>query len=67
MSEQIENHKLEEMRCATCTIRQNAEANPNSLIARIWRWHKGWCPGWKAYQETLAKAGKEVPQFTQEM
>ena len=58
MSEQKENRNLEEMRCATCTIRQKAEANPNSFMSRIWKWHTGWCPGWNAYQEDLTKAEK---------
>ena len=25
-----------------------------SLMARLWRWHTNWCPGWKAYQKALA-------------
>ncbi|MEE8356702.1 MAG: hypothetical protein V3R33_05265 [Anaerolineales bacterium] len=45
---------LEEPKCATCPIRHKAEENPKSLMARIWRWHTNWCPGWKAYQEYLA-------------
>jgi hypothetical protein len=40
--------------CATCPMRKRAEANPRSLIAKLWKWHTGWCPGWKAYQATLA-------------
>jgi hypothetical protein len=24
-------------------------------MARLWRWHTGWCPGWKAYQKHLAE------------
>jgi len=24
-------------------------------MARLWRWHTGWCPGWKAYQAHLAE------------
>jgi len=47
--------------CETCAIRQKAEANPNTLMARLWRWHTGWCPGWKAYQTYLAeKASAEA-------
>jgi hypothetical protein len=42
-------------KCETCPIRQKAEANPKSLTARLWRWHTTWCPGWKAYQDYLAK------------
>jgi len=47
----------EEIRCATCPMRLRAEEKPNSLIAKIWRWHTGWCPGWKAYQKSLAEQG----------
>ncbi len=38
----------------TCKLRAYAERKPKSLIARLWRWHTGWCPGWKAYQAELA-------------
>jgi hypothetical protein len=40
--------------CETCPMRLKAEANPKSFMARLWRWHTGWCPGWKAYQAYLA-------------
>jgi hypothetical protein len=45
----------EEMPCAKCPLRAKAEAKPKSLMARLWRWHTGWCPGWKAYQAALAE------------
>ncbi|HNR57883.1 MAG: hypothetical protein PHN90_04845 [Methanothrix sp.] len=41
--------------CESCPIRRRAEKRPNSLIARIWRWHTGWCPGWRAYRKSLAE------------
>jgi hypothetical protein len=41
--------------CDKCPIRRRAEKKPNSLIAKIWKWHTGWCPGWKSYQESLAE------------
>ena len=41
--------------CETCQMRKKAEANPKTLMARLWRWHTGWCPGWKAYQAHLAE------------
>jgi hypothetical protein len=44
--------------CETCSIRKKAEEKPKSLLARIWRWHTGWCPGWKAYQAHLAEHTK---------
>jgi hypothetical protein len=40
--------------CETCAVRKKSEANPRTLMARLWRWHTGWCPGWKAYQASLA-------------
>ncbi|MBZ0298575.1 MAG: hypothetical protein K8J31_02490 [Anaerolineae bacterium] len=42
-----------DMKCATCSLRASADANPRSLKARLWRWHTTWCPGWKAYQKAL--------------
>jgi hypothetical protein len=38
-------------------MRKKAEAKPKSLLARLWRWHTSWCPGWKAYQKSLATKG----------
>jgi hypothetical protein len=45
--------------CATCWFRGYAERKPDSLLARIWRWHTTWCPGWKAYQRELAEIEKK--------
>ena len=47
------------IRCETCALRAKAEANPKSLIAKLWKWHTGWCPGWKAYQAHLASQPAE--------
>lgn len=41
--------------CETCPMRQKAEANPKSFMARLWKWYTTWCPGWKAYQAHLAQ------------
>jgi len=35
-------------------MRLRAEKNPKSIIARFWRFHTKWCPGWRAYQRELA-------------
>jgi hypothetical protein len=43
--------------CEHCAFRARAEAKPDSFLARLWRWHTRWCPGWKAYQKSLAAAG----------
>jgi hypothetical protein len=42
-------------RCETCPMRSYSEKKPKAILARIWRWHTGWCPGWKAYQGSLAQ------------
>ena len=42
-------------------MRKKAKANPKSLMARLWRWHTGWCPGWKAYQAHLAEQRSASP------
>ena len=52
---------IEEPKCATCPMRLKSEEKPNSLMARIWRWHTGWCPGWNAYIKELESKGLEVP------
>ena len=46
--------KASEMGCATCALRANAESNPKSFKARLWKFHTKFCPGWKAYQKALA-------------
>ncbi len=46
---------MTEQNCENCPIRKKAEEKPKSLLARLWRWHTKWCPGWKAYQESLVK------------
>lgn len=53
-----EKQKPEEMSCATCPLRQKAEAKPKSFISKLWNWHTKWCPGWKGYQAALAEAGE---------
>lgn len=44
--------------CENCPLRRRAEAKPDSIIARLWRWHTGWCPGWKAYQAWLQEKAR---------
>jgi hypothetical protein len=47
--------------CHTCVRRARAEKRSDSLLAGLWRWHTGWCPGWKAYVKELERKGLEVP------
>lgn len=54
-----------EIKCATCSLRVSAVAKPKSFKSRLWRWHTGWCPGWKAYQAYLAEnPGAEQSETT---
>ncbi len=39
--------------CEDCKMRLKAEKDPKSFWSRIWKWHTGWCPGWKSYQKHL--------------
>ena len=46
--------------CAECKMRRNYEENPRSLIARFWHWHISFCPGWKAYYNSLSEEDKSL-------
>ena len=39
--------------CEKCAFRARYDRNPGSLLGRLWRWHTGFCPGWKAYLRSL--------------
>ncbi len=44
---------MAESGCATCIFRARYDKYPQSLLGRLWRWHAGWCPGWKSYMKSL--------------
>ncbi len=39
--------------CEKCKFRAKYDNNPKSLLGRIWRWHAGWCPGFKSYLKSI--------------
>lgn len=41
--------------CANCKMRAKYDTNPKSFVGRFWRWHIGFCPGWKAYMASLSE------------
>ena len=41
--------------CAECSFRARYDKNPKSFLGRIWKWHIGWCPGWKKYLAELSE------------
>ncbi len=40
-------------KCENCSMRAYYDRRPASILGRIWKWHISWCPGWKAYLQTL--------------
>ncbi len=44
--------------CESCKMRAIYDKKPKSLLGRIWRWHIGWCPGWKGHLKTLSEEKK---------
>jgi hypothetical protein len=41
--------------CVNCKLRARYDNNPKSLAGRFWRWHIGFCPGWKAYMNAISE------------
>jgi len=39
--------------CEYCKFRARYDKNPASVLGKIWKWHTGWCPGWKSYLKSL--------------
>ena len=39
--------------CKNCNFRAKYDKKPKSFLGRLWRWHAGWCPGWKKYMRSL--------------
>jgi hypothetical protein len=44
---------MAEHNCGNCAFRAKYDSNPKSFLGRLWRWHAGWCPGWKKYMASL--------------
>ncbi|MFA6835542.1 MAG: hypothetical protein WCR04_03965 [Fibrobacteraceae bacterium] len=40
--------------CESCSMRARYDKNPKSILGRLWRWHIRFCPGWKAYFNSLS-------------
>jgi hypothetical protein len=47
------------MSCEECGLRARYDKNPKSILGRLWRWHIGFCPGWKSYMAELSPADRE--------
>jgi hypothetical protein len=53
---------MSEKPCASCKLRAHYDRNPKSLLGRIWRWHAGWCPGFRGYLSSLPEAERQALQ-----
>ncbi len=49
---------METHKCSNCPMRKKIDEKPNSLTGRFWRWHINFCPGWKAYFNSLSHEEK---------
>ncbi|PLW98353.1 MAG: hypothetical protein C0591_04590 [Marinilabiliales bacterium] len=47
---------MENSNCENCKLRAKYDAKPKSLLGRFWKWHIGFCPGWKSYITSLDEA-----------
>lgn len=36
-------------------MRKRAERKPRSLLGWLWRWHTRFCPGWRSFQQKIAR------------
>ena len=50
--------------CKNCKLRAKFNNNARSILGIIWRWHIGWCPGWKAHLKSLSDG--ERKQLTEQ-
>lgn len=50
---------MKQSKCPNCPLRAKYDANPQSFIGRLWRWHINFCPGWRGYFNSLSPAEQE--------
>ncbi len=50
---------MEKHNCENCPIRAKHDKNPRSFMGRFWRWHIGFCPGWKKYFASLDEVAQK--------
>ncbi len=41
--------------CHNCGICAYAARSPNSAFEKTMRWHRTWCPGWKAHTKVYGE------------
>jgi hypothetical protein len=48
--------------CENCKLRARYDSKPDSILGRLWKWHIGWCPGWKHYLKSLPEEERQKLQ-----
>ena len=51
---------MAEQNCENCAFRAKYDNAPKSFLGRLWRWHAGWCPGWKSYMQSLSEEERKA-------
>jgi hypothetical protein len=51
---------MAEHACVSCKFRAKYDRNPKSFLGRLWRWHAGWCPGFKSFMRSLPEAERRA-------
>jgi hypothetical protein len=51
---------MAEIKCPDCQLLARYDAKPKSLAGRFWKWHIGFCPGWKHYMNSLEQEERDT-------
>jgi len=46
--------------CEKCSFRARYDRNHKSILGRLWKWHIGWCPGWKFYLKSVPEEKRKA-------
>ncbi|MCK5312980.1 MAG: hypothetical protein KAJ62_12765 [Desulfobacteraceae bacterium] len=46
--------------CVKCAFRAKYDNNSKSFLGRLWKWHIGFCPGWKRYITSLSENDRKA-------
>jgi hypothetical protein len=44
---------MADIKCDSCSLKAKYDQKPKSFAGRFWRWHINFCPGWKAFMNSL--------------
>ena len=41
--------------CHNCKMCPHADRKPDSILGKLMRWHRTWCPAWAAYTKVYGE------------